>query len=245
MKWKPYPIEDCGTCRLRSKSVLCDLAGDDRAAFEKTKRSLQYGPHRAVFYEGHACLGLYLLCAGKVKLTRSSARGQRQIVRILDGGELIEKHAFRDKALHEVTCETLEPSQICLIEKEPYLALIRRNPALALKVIELLSSELGMHMDQLDQFTFKTARERLAGLLLELGDRFGKKVDEKVLVGITLKREEVAEMAGITVETAIRLLGAFRDEGLVCIDGRAITLLNPDCLARIARQVCGHSWRTG
>jgi CRP/FNR family transcriptional regulator len=235
MKPRHCLIENCETCGLRSKAILCDLVGEDLAAFEKIKRSLMYKPQQTVFYEGHACLGLYLLCAGKVKLTRSSSRGQRQIVRILESGELIEKHAFRDKAVHEVTCETLEPSQICLIEKEPYMALIRRNPALALSVIQLLSSELGMHMDQLDQFTFKTARERLAGLLMELGERFGKEADNGVLVGITLKREEIAEMAGITVETAIRLLSAFRDEELVDIDGRTITLLKPDRLARIAR----------
>jgi CRP-like cAMP-binding protein len=90
-------------------------------------------------------------------------------------------------------------------------------------------------MDQLDQFTFKAARERLAGLLLELGDRFGKKCGDKVQVGLTLKREEIAEMAGVTVETAIRLLSVFRDEGLLTINGRAITLLSPDRLARIAR----------
>lgn len=235
MKHRPCLIKNCETCSLRARSVLCDLAGDDLAAFEKIKRSLQYEPRQTVFYEGHVCLGLYLLCAGKVKLTRSSARGQRQIVRILDAGEVIEKHAFGDKALHEVTCETIEPSQICLIEKEPYLALIRRNPELALKVIQLLSSELGTHMDQLDQFTFKTARERLAGVLLELGERFGKKSDNQVQVGIRLKREEVAEMAGVTVETIIRLLGSFREEGLVSVDGRAITLLNSERLARIAR----------
>jgi hypothetical protein len=40
--------------------------------------------------------------------------------------------AFRERAIHEVTCEILEPSQICFIEKEPYLELIRSNPALAL-----------------------------------------------------------------------------------------------------------------
>lgn len=235
MKRKPLILESCETCGLRAKSVLCDLAGDDLAAFEKIKRSLHYEPHQTVFYEGHACLGLYLLCAGKVKLTRSSARGQRQIVRLLDAGEVVEKHAFRERAMHEVSCETLEPSQICLIERESYLGLIRRNPELALKVIQLLSSELGMHMDQLDQFTFKTARERLAGVLLELGERFGKKSDNQVQVGIRLKREEVAEMAGVTVETIIRLLGSFREEGLVSVDGRAITLLNSERLARIAR----------
>ncbi|MBI5410871.1 MAG: Crp/Fnr family transcriptional regulator [Nitrospirae bacterium] len=235
MKQKPCLIEDCETCAFRVKSVVCDLEGDNLRAFQKIKRSLRFEPHQTVFYEGHACLGLYLLCAGKVKLTRSSARGQRQIVRILQSGDLIEKHAFRDGAIHEVTCETLEPSQICLIEKEPYLALIRRDSNLALKLIQLLSCELGMHMDQLDQFTFKTARQRLAGLLLELGDRFGRKAGEGVQVGVTLKREEVAELAGVTVETVIRLLGAFRDEGLVTLNGRAITLLNPDRLAKIAR----------
>jgi CRP/FNR family transcriptional regulator len=215
--------------------VVCDLSKDELAAFQKMKRSLHYEPHQIVFYEGHACLGLYLLCAGKAKLSRSSARGQRQILRILDAGELIEKHAFRERAIHEVTCETLEPSQICVIDKEPYLELIRSNPALALKLIQLLSSELGMHMDQLDQFTFKTARERLAGLLLDLAGRFGSKADGGVQVGISLKREEVAEMAGVTLETVIRLLGTFRDDGLVSIDGRSITLLNTDRLARIAR----------
>jgi CRP/FNR family transcriptional regulator len=72
--------------------------------------------------------------------------------------------------------------------------------------------------------------------LLDLGDRFGRKNSTGVLVGITLKREEVAEMAGVTVETVIRLLSSFRDEGLVSIDGRSITLLNPERLARIARR---------
>jgi CRP/FNR family transcriptional regulator len=235
MKRKPRLLQNCERCELRAKSVVCDLEGNDLASFQQIKHSFEYEPHRTVFYEGHACLGLYLLCSGKVKLTRSSARGQRQIVRILDAGQLIEKHAFQDGALHEATCETIELSQICLIEKETYLKLIQHNPQLAIKLIKLLSCELGMHMDQLDQFTFKTARERLAGLLLELGTRFGKHGGDGVQVGISLKREEVAEMAGVTLETAVRLLGTFREEGLIGLDGRTITLLNQDRLTRIAR----------
>ncbi len=235
MKRKPCLIENCDTCAFRGKSVVCDLEGDDLAEFQSIKHSLSYETQQTVFYEGHLCLGLYLLCVGKVKLTRSSARGQRQIVRILGPGELIEKQAFGARALHEVTCETLEPSRVCVIDKERYFAVIQRSPQLAIKLIQLLSNELRVNLDQLDQFTFQTARERLAGLLLELDDRFGKKSADRVQVGLTLKREEVAEMAGITVETAIRLLSVFRDEGLLTIDGRAITLLNPDRLARIAR----------
>ena len=235
MKRKPCLTENCDTCSFREKAVLCDLEGDHLVEFQNIKHSLDYEPRQTVFYEGHLCVGLYLLCRGKVKLTRSSARGQRQIVRILGPGEMIEKQAFGERALHEVTCETLESSQVCVIDKERYLAVIHRNPQLAIKLIQLLSNEHGVNMDQLDQFTFQAARERLAGLLLELSDRFGKKSADRVQVGLTLKREEIAEMVGITVETAIRLLSVFRNEGLLIIDGRAITLLNPDRLARIAR----------
>jgi CRP/FNR family transcriptional regulator len=149
---------------------------------------------------------------------------------------LIEKNAFCENAVHEVTCETLEPSQISLIERTSYLELLRRTPDLAIKLIQLLGHELGVNMDQLDQFTFKTARERLAGLLMDLGERFGKKADSTVSIGLRLKREELAEMAGITVETTIRLLSAFRDEGLIRLDGRTVTLANPERLARIGRR---------
>lgn len=226
---------DCATCGLRDKAVVCNLADAELAVFQRLKQSLCYDGQQTVFYEGHPCLGMYLLCSGKVKLTRSSSRGQRQIVRIAEGGELLEKHAFRDGALHEVTCETLESCHICFIDRHAYLELIRRDSELAIRLIQMLSLELGIRMDQRDLFAFRSGRERLAALLLELGSRFGEKAGKGTSIGIKLKREELADMAGVAVETAIRLLGNFRKEGLISVERRSITLLSRDRLARIAR----------
>lgn len=139
------------------------------------------------------------------------------------------------EALHEVTCETLEPCHICFIDRQAYLELIRRNSELAIRLIQLLSSELGIRMDQRDLFALRSGRERLAALLLELGGCFGQKAGKGTLIGIKLKREELADMAGIAVETAIRLLSAFRKEGLVSLDRRSITLLSRDRLVRVAK----------
>ncbi|MBM4134191.1 MAG: Crp/Fnr family transcriptional regulator [Nitrospira sp.] len=225
----------CEACESRSGSVLCNLPATDLASLEQITHRFHYGPRATVFYEGHTCLGLYLLSAGKVKLTRSSARGQRHIVHILTAGQLLETHAFQEDPTHLATCETLESSQICLIERDGYLALVRRDPQLAINLIQLLSGELGRQRDELDSFTFKSARERLAALLLELSDRFGQETGATVELRLPLKREEMAELLGVTVETAIRLLSAFRIEGLVRLNGRTITLLNQDRLAKIAR----------
>jgi CRP/FNR family transcriptional regulator len=227
--------QDCAACGLREKSVVCDLEGREFDTFRAIRQSLRYDAGQTVFYEGHPCLGLYLLCSGRVKLTRTSSRGQRQIVGILEGGELIEKHAFQDGAVHEVSCETLEPAHLCVINREAYLGLLQRNSGLAIRLIELLSNELGVRMDQRDLFAFRTGRQRLAGLLLELSTKFGRKAGKGTLIGINLKREEMADMAGVAVETAIRLLSAFRKEGLISMERRSITLLNQDRLVRIAR----------
>ncbi len=236
MGQNPALFKNCATCSLRAKAIVCDLADAEVTAFQKLRHSLQYDARQTVFYEGHLCLGLYLLCSGKVKLTRSLARGQRQIVRIAEGGELIEKHVFHNEALHEVTCETLESCHICFIDRQAYLELIRRNSELAIRLIQLLSSsELGIRIDQRDLFTFRSGRERLATLLLELGDRFGQKTGKGTLIGINLKREELADMAGTAVETAIRLLSAFSKEGLISLDRRSITLLSRNRLVRLAR----------
>jgi CRP/FNR family transcriptional regulator len=235
MKRKANGTERCETCTLRAKAIICDLTGEELASFQKIRHTFQYDAHQTVFYEGHACLGLYLLCAGRVKLTRSSTRGQRQIVRILDAGEVIEKHGFQEDAVHQVTCETLEPSQVCLVEREPYLELVRHDADLAVKLIRFLSGELGRQVESLDSLAFKNARQRVAGVLLDLGQRFGRPGSEGVQVDIKLKREELAEMAGVTVETVIRLLSALRDEGLIRTQGKAITLVDQEALTRITR----------
>ena len=231
-----HGLKDCVTCPIRGQAVVCDLTDDEAAEFHAIKHVFRYEPRQTVFYEGHACLGLYVLCVSRVKLTRSSVTGRRQIVGLLDAGEVIEKHAFMEQGLHTVTCETLEPSQACMIEREPYLAILRQNSGLALRLLGLLSNEVGRQMDQFDRLAFMTARQRLAGLLVEMVDRFGGRKNGEHPVGIALTREEVAELAGVAVETAIRLLSAFRREELVRVEGRQITLLRPERLARIARR---------
>ena len=233
------PVDHISPCCTAQKPYgdggIFDLGGGQLEAFHRIRIPLSYKPNQVVFYEGHLSIGLYMLCAGKVKLTRSSYRGQRLIVRILEAGEIIEKHAFAQNSVHQTTCETLESCKICLIERNAYLDLIRRDNTLALKLIELLSSEVRSNLAQLDSFTFKNARERLAVTLLELGRRFGSRGEDGIQIGMSLKREEIAEMTGITPETLARLLSAFQSEKLLLTQGRLITLINLPRLTCLAR----------
>ena len=229
--------DDCSSCQSRTTSDLCDLDGATATEFENIKRSIVYQSGQFVFYEGHPVLGLYILCSGRVKLTRLTKNGQCRLVSIVDPGELIEKHSFQDGAVHELTCESLESSQVCVIDRVQYLKLLERNGDLAVRVIKLLSRKMSLSVDETDQFAFASARERVAKLLLELLERYGESVNEGSRISLHLKREELAQMAAVSVETAVRILQALQSAQVIKMKGREIIVLDHDRLNRIVRKV--------
>ncbi len=232
----PLAATECQSCRQRATGEFCNLDGAASSEFEKLRRTVAYLPGQYVFYEGHAALGLYILCTGRVKLTHSTKRGRRRLVGIVDPGMLIEKPSFEDSDIHEVSCEALEPSRVCVIDRSGYLELLERNGELAVKVIKLLSRHMRGSLDEIDQFAFASCRERLAGLLLDLGGRYGQQTGDGCRITLQLKREELAEMAAMNVETSVRILKTFRTSGLIRLKGREITIVNPERLARIAKE---------
>ena len=91
-------------------------------------------------------------------------------------------------------------------------------------------------LDEMDQVAFASSRERLARLLLELGERYGDRFGDGCRITLRLKREELAEMAAMTVETSVRMLTAFQASGLIRTKGREITLIDVDRLASVAKE---------
>ncbi len=116
------------------------------------------------------------------------------------------------------------------------LAFLEKNGELAFKVIQLLSHEGSLSFDETDQFAFSLARERMAPLLLELADRYSETTTQGSRISLHLKREELAQMAAMTVETAVRLLHSLQADQIIKLDGHAITILRPEQLGRAAGQ---------
>ncbi len=231
-----FPI-DCRQCVKRHLCELYELSTGDSESLSALFDAHQYESRQTIFYEGNPCHGLYLLCRGKAKLVQTSWSGQQQILRIITAGELIDKQALFSGGTHSVTCETLEPCLVGFLTRERVDELLTRHPPVALKLLKALGKELQIAYQKLMTATFYSARERMAGTLLQLGKRHGVPSPTGLLIAIVLTREELAELAGISVETAVRLLTKFKEEQLIATNGKEITLLNTDRLARIAHTV--------
>lgn len=192
-----------------------------------------------VFEEGMQASGLYILCQGKVKLAKRTRGGHSQILKLLGPGEILGEKTMFDRECYTCYAKTLEDSVLAFIPRGEFLAFLRRHPEVALRLIEKLAHESKVFGDRLVEITSRSARERVARVLLELAQAFGQDTDEGQDIGVELPRGELAEMAGMSTETAIRILSEFRERGLIALPGRQIVILNRDEVRALA-----HPFRT-
>jgi len=197
-------------------------------------RPLSLAAGETVFQEGMPAFGLYLVCRGKVKLAKRTRGGHSQILKLLGPGEILGEKTMFDRECYTCYAKTLEDSLLAFIPREEFLAFLRRHPEVALRLLERLSRESKVFGDRLVEITSRSARERVARALLELAQAFGHDTGEGWDIGVELPRGELAEMAGVSTETAIRILSEFKEKGLVALPGRRILLRKRDELRALA-----------
>jgi CRP-like cAMP-binding protein len=125
----------------------------------------------------------------------------------------------------------LEDSEIYMIPKEDFFALLYKNAEVSKKFIEILSNNIHENEKQLIRLAYNSVRKRVAEALVKLSDTYKKADDEKFSMSVS--REDLANLVGTATETVIRTLGDFKEEKFIDLSGGAITILNYDKLARL------------
>ena len=224
----------CQTCRKRSQSIFCDLSGEQLKKIDAAKTANHYKAHQIVFYEGNNPYGLYCVLSGKIKIYKMDAQGHQQIVRLAGEGDIMGYRCLLNNEPYSATAETLENAEICFIDQKTFFHLLKTNSATTLKLLSALARDLGYAERQIVNVVHKNIRERLAELFLTFQKKYGEKTDRGIHLNIALTREEMAEIIGTTQESVIRHLTEFKQEGLIAVKGREITLLNTKNLLAIA-----------
>lgn len=80
----------------------------------------------------------------------------------------------------------------------------------------------------------KSAEERLASFIYNLSERFGERGFSRKEFRFTMTRGEIGNYLGLTVETISRLLSRFQKADLIKVEGKFITILDNDALAKAA-----------
>jgi CRP/FNR family transcriptional regulator len=212
------------------------LDAESLTLLQRAKVSHAYRKGQAIFYEGTPALGIHCLREGRVKTLRSSAGGRTRILRIESPGALLGIEDVFAEAAHSTTAEMLEDGAACFVDRAAVHEIFRTHPETARSMARELALLCRSSEEECAQAGAGGVRERVARVLLKLAHDHGRLSPAGVAVTLGLTREEIAEIAGIAVETTIRQISAFREERLLETSGREITILRMDRLAHIAHR---------
>lgn len=220
-----FSEKKCATCNKRNKSVFCSLPEDELSKIDLVKKHLLYEKGEIIFQESHYPKGIYCIQKGKAKLSQLGADGKEQILHLAMDGDVMGYRATLSGDMFSCSATAIEKSFICFIPKEAFLSLVEKNSKLALQIIHLFSGELKKIENNLTQLSLRPVKERVAQALLLLKNKYGFEED-KSTIDIVIKREEIANMAATTRETATRNLYTLQEEGIIELNGKKIKILD-------------------
>ena len=224
---------------LRACRLFSGLPPDDlqNIAAISTVKSCAKGAY--LFREGEPSHGFYVVQRGAISVHRVNAAGKEQIIHTFHAGESFAEAALASEAGYPADARAIEPSQVVLVQKTGFLALLRRQPELALRMLASMSAHLRTIIAQLEDLTMKDVETRLAHWLIQrCPDARSEKLATVKLE--TTKRVLAAEL-GTVGETFSRTLAKFRKQKLVAVKGRTINVLSPRKLGELLRHNLGEN----
>ncbi|MGP8214526.1 MAG: cyclic nucleotide-binding domain-containing protein [Bacteroidia bacterium] len=199
-------------------------------------RTRNYDKREYIYYEGDAPTTVYLVKKGRVKTVKIGPEGKEFIIGIYEKGEFFGHVAVFEGCDCPDTAIAIEETEVLLIPKEDFMALINVNHLMAVRFIKMLSSDINDKEERLKTLAFNSVRARVAGALLQLQKKHppqGKKQSGPFTIHVL--RDDLAGLIGTTTESLVRTLTDFKHENIVETDKGEITILDADGLERIKK----------
>jgi len=225
------------TNSLRSCQLFTGLALEDLNAIANftTVKLLERGEY--LFHEGDPAHGFYIVQRGAVNVHRVTAAGKEQVIHVFRTGDSFAEVALASATGYPADARALETTQVLLVQKEGMLALLKRQPQLALRMLGSMSSHLRVLVGQIEVLTVRDVETRLANWLVKRCPNLQSEAPVRIELAMT-KRVLAAEL-GTVSETFSRTLAKFRGQKLIAVKGKTVTVLSPVKLNALLRYNLG------
>lgn len=227
-----HDIPFCDHCTSSITSIFKNLSESEFEDLNYIKTCNFHKRGEIIYHEGNRPTGVYCISKGIIKLYKTGIEGKEQIIRFAKKGDIIGYRSILSNDLACTTAKVIEDVDLCFIPSESWLSLLQHNNDFSLDIMKFACDELGKSNSFITDIAQKNVRERLAEILLFLKEDFG--LDSEGVLQISLTREEIANITGTATESAIRLLSEFKDDKMIVLNGRKISILDETRLKKTA-----------
>ena len=217
--------------------IFSDLSDKDLEEVCSCLVMERYLRKKEIFSEGDAPEWFYIVISGKVKVTRISHDGREIIMEVISPRDFFGGFAVLKGFPFPANAVAMENSEILKLARKDLLRFIDRFPGIMYRITSSLGERTRELHDTLKNIALERVDSRIAALLVKLADKSGERVDNvETIINMRITKQDIAEMVGTTVETAIRVMSLFRKSGLIADYKGKIAIKDMDGLKALMDQ---------
>lgn len=231
----PFEPKLIDLAALRQNSVLFAALSDTDAWELIQLARLESAPAKhSVCQVGQPGDSLHIVLEGRVKVSLLSEEGKEAILSILGAGEVFGEMSLFDGEPRSATVSTMEPCRFLVLRRQAFLPFLQSRMHVMLELIAEMSRRLRATNDLVGNLSFLNLSARLARILLNLVQQYGKVTPQGIIIGLKLSQEELGHLVGVSRESVNRQVRVWIDSGLIEYDHGTIIVRNSDALFREA-----------
>jgi len=207
------------------------LAAAERQLVAAATRERPVTAGKVLFSEGESADTLWAVKDGLVHIIKFGPEGREIVLEVIPPGELFGAVAALETRSYPATAVAVEASHIWSLSAALARELCQKHPTLRSAILDQVTGRLREAHDRLRSIALERVEQRLARILLALGEKIGQR--RGAVVELNVSRQELADMIGSTVETTIRITSKWQQAGLISSSRHRIALSDPAGLKKI------------
>lgn len=219
---------------LQSTPIFRRLSGEDRARLAPHARLHEYRRGEEIFAEGSPSDRFYVIASGRVKVFKMTPAGKDVILEIFGIGDPLGAVAVYEGWPFPASAVALEPTTCVTIERSIFFTLLEHHPTLVRGLLLGLTYRLIELTNRLAELTGSRVEPRVARLFLKLAGDVGRAAEGGTFVPLPLTRQELADLTGTTIETAIRIMSRWNKQRIVLTAKDGFLIVDRSALEALA-----------
>jgi len=192
---------------LKQSLIFSSLSKNELEVLSQVAFERNFKPNEFIFWEGDSPEYFYVVVSGRVKIVKHSSTGKEFIIAFFGPGEMFGEVAVFENKPYPASAQAVSEVKVVGIRRDDFLTFLASHPRVALSIINVLGGRLRDAANRLKDLAGERVEQRLAHILLMLSAKLG--------LTLPFTRQEIADMAGTTTETAIRLTTQLKERGII------------------------------
>ena len=211
---------------FKQSPSLAHLTENELREIAELARLRHFAKGEFIFLEGDPPDFFYVVQEGRVKLFKESFSGKSFTVGVNHCGDTLHAVVLFERKPLWISTQAMDEVTLLCVRKEEYLSFAAKYPSILIKIIGILGEQAHSAHERLIDMVGEKVEQRLLNVLDMLCYKFG--------TTLFFTSEELADLAGTTTESAIRIIGQLKKSGLISSSRGKVLVLDEAKLQQLS-----------